>query len=240
MQDDVAYPLELPSDSTPILATVIAGLPPTAAKKSINEKALLAVEWLDRSVFTSDPLVATLFRFFALEALLGDASDRLKNGPLAFRQMTLSRIATGVFRHPDDTFLQYDQVRSYAVHGEIAPTMTPEQASVFAWAVRDTLDQYLTVANKHGFTRRRQLLDLLDGYPGRDELITWIREHGSDEWAKYLDIITASQDAASQSTGEDEEQDPSWPKPIWGLRRGPNIPGLFVLPDCWCQGDVES
>ena len=94
--------------------------------------------------------------------------------------MTLSRIATGVFRHPDDTFLQYDEVRSYAVHGEIAPTVTPQQASHFAWAVRDTLDQYLTVANKHGFTRRRQLLDLLDGYPGRDKLITWIREHGSE------------------------------------------------------------
>jgi hypothetical protein len=31
---------------------------------------------MDRAVFTSDPLVATLFRFFALEALLGNASDR--------------------------------------------------------------------------------------------------------------------------------------------------------------------
>ena len=180
MHDGVAYPLDLLSDLTPILAAAVAGLPPTAPKKSINEKALLAVEWLDRAVFTSDALVATLFRFFALEALLGDASDRLKSGPLALRQMTLSRIATGVFRHPDDTFLQYDEVRSYAVHGEIAPTVTPQQASHFAWAVRDTLDQYLTVANKHGFTRRRQLLDLLDGYPGRDELITWIREHGSE------------------------------------------------------------
>ena len=113
MHDDVAYPLELPPDLTPILAAPVAGLPPTAAKKSINEKALLAVEWLDRAVFTSDPLVATLFRFFALEALLGDTSDGLKNGPLALRQMTLSRIATGYFRHPDDTFLPYDEVRSY-------------------------------------------------------------------------------------------------------------------------------
>lgn len=31
------------------------------------------------------PLVATLFRFFALEALLGKPSERLKNGPLALR-----------------------------------------------------------------------------------------------------------------------------------------------------------
>ena len=83
MHDDVAYPLELSSDLTSVLATAVAGLSPTATKKSINEKALLAVGWLDRAVFTSDPLVATLYRFFALEALFGEASDRRKNGPLA-------------------------------------------------------------------------------------------------------------------------------------------------------------
>jgi hypothetical protein len=112
MHDDVAYPLELSSDLTSVLATAVAGLPPTATKKSINEKALLAVGWLDRAVFTPDPLVATLYRFFALEALLGDTSDGLKNGPLALRQMTLSRIATDHFRHPDDTFLAYKEVRA--------------------------------------------------------------------------------------------------------------------------------
>jgi len=211
MHDDVAYPLELSSDLTSVLATAVAGLPPTATKKSINEKALLAVGWLDRAVFTSDPLVATLYRFFALEGLLGDTSEGLKNGPLALRQMTLSRIATGYFRHPDDTFLAYKEVRSFAVHGEAAPAVTPEQASHFAWAVRDTLDQYLTVANEHGFTKRRQLLDLLDDYPGRDALIAWIRERGSDEWGEYLDSITASPDAADQAAGGDEEQDPADP-----------------------------
>ncbi len=209
MHDDVAYPLELPSDLTLILASPVAGLPSAATKKSIEEKAVLAVKWMDRAVFTSDPLVATLFRFFALEALLGNADDRLKSGPLALRQMTLSRIATGYFRHPDDTFLAYDQVRSYAVHGEIAPTVTPEQASHFAWAVRDTLNQYLTVANQHRFTKRKQLLDLLDNYPGRNELIAWIRGHCSDEWVKYLHSITASQEAADQATLADEEQDPA-------------------------------
>jgi hypothetical protein len=193
--DDAALPLELPADMAPILAAPVAGLPPTAAKKSINEKGLLAVEWLDRAVFAPDPLVATLFRFFALEALLGDTSEDLKSGPLALRQMTLSRIATGYFRHPDDAFLQYDQVRSHAVHGEVTPAVTAEQASLFAWAVRDTLDQYLTVAHEHGFTRRKQLLDLLDIYPGREDLITWIRAH-------------ASEDAADQAKGADGEQDP--------------------------------
>lgn len=207
IHDDVALPAGLPTElMTAVLATPVAGLPPGAAKKSIEEKALLAVEWLERAVFTPDPLVATLFRFFALEALLGDASDKLKNGPLALRQMTLGEIANGYFFDPDDTFLQYDQIRSHAVHGEITPTVTAEQAAEFAWAVRDTLDQYLTVAGRHGFTKRRQLLNLLDNYPKRDELITWIRERGSPEWNNYLDSITASQDAGDQTAGTAEEQ----------------------------------
>jgi hypothetical protein len=211
MHDDVAYPIELSSDLTSVLATAVAGLPPTATRKSINEKALLAAGWLDRAVFTSDPLVATLYRFFALEALLGEVSDRLKNGPLALRQMTLSAIATGHFRHPDDTFLAYEEVRSFAVHGAAAPAVTPEQASLFAWAVRDTLDQYLTVANQRGFTKRRQLLDLLEDYPGRGELIAWIRERGSDKWDEYLNSITSSPEAVDQATGGDEEQVPADP-----------------------------
>jgi hypothetical protein len=47
--DDVAYPLELLPDLALVLATAVAGLPPTATKKSIDEKALLAMGWLDRA-----------------------------------------------------------------------------------------------------------------------------------------------------------------------------------------------
>jgi hypothetical protein len=206
--DDVAYPLELLPDLTLVLATAIADLPPTATKKSIYEKALLAMGWLDRAVFASDPLVATLYRFFALEALLGDSSDGLKNGPLALRQMTLSAIATGGFRNPDNTFLAYKDVRSFAVHGETEPPVTPRQAGSFERAVRETYDQYLTVAKEQGFTKRRQLLQMLDHYEGRDELIAWIREHGSAEWGKYLDSITASPGAADQAAGDDDKQEP--------------------------------
>lgn len=203
MHPDVALPSKLPAALMEvILGTPVAKLPPTAPKKSINEKALLAVEWLDRAVFTPDPLVATLFRFFALEALLGDKSGGLKNGPIAFRQMTLSEIANGYWFHPDDTFLQYDQVRSYAVHGEVAPAVTEQQAAEFAWMVRDTLDQYLSVASEHGFTKRSQLLNLLDNHPRRQEQIAWIRDHGSPDWNDYLDSITASPETDDQPAGE--------------------------------------
>ena len=50
------------------------------------------------------------------------------------------------------------------------------------------------------------MLNLLDNYPKRDELITWIRERGSPEWNNYLDSITASQDAGDQTAGTAEEQ----------------------------------
>jgi hypothetical protein len=122
--------------------------------------------------------------------------------------MTLSAIATGRFRNPDDTFLAYKDVRSFAVHGEAEPPVNPGQASNFERAVQETYDQYLTVAKERGFTKRRQLLQLLDNYENRNELITWIREHGSAEWGKYLDNITASPGAADQATRDDEKQDP--------------------------------
>jgi hypothetical protein len=101
-------------------------------------------------------------------------------------------IATGGFLNPDDTFLAYKEVRSFAVHGKAEPPVAPAQASDFERAVRETFDQHLTVAKERGFTKRRQLLQLLDDYEDRDELIAWIREHDSAEWGKYLDNITAS------------------------------------------------
>jgi hypothetical protein len=189
VHDDIAYRTELPADLTRYQAPPVARLPMTASRGSIEEKALLALGWLDRAVFTPDPLVATLFRFFALEALLGDRSEGLKSGLLALRQMTLSRLATGYFRHPDDTLLQYDEVRSYAVHGEITEDISPEQAGQFEWAVRDTFSQYLDFARQHGIARRSELTGLLDADPIRADLIEWIRANGSSEWAAYLDRI---------------------------------------------------
>jgi hypothetical protein len=122
--------------------------------------------------------------------------------------MALSTIATGRFRNPDDTFLAYKDVRSFAVHGEAEPPVTPKQAGNFERSVRETYDQYLTVAKERGFTKCQQLLQLLDNYENRNELIAWIREHGSAKWGKYLDNITASPRAADQATGDDEKQDP--------------------------------
>jgi hypothetical protein len=129
----------------------------------------------------------------------------------------------------------------FAVHGEAAPAVLPEQASLFAWAIRDTLDQYLTIANQHGFTKRRQLLDLLDNYPGQDALIAWIREYGSDKWGEYLDTLTASPDAADQAAGGDETRNRIQPTPrdsrlpaTSRRRHWPGQPICIRIPSrCW-------
>jgi hypothetical protein len=203
-RDDIGHPIDLPADLTPYLAAPAMTLPITASKGSIDEKALLAMNWLDRADFTPDLLVATLFRFFALEALLGDRSEGLKSGLLALRQMTLSRLVTGHFRDPDDTLLQYDEVRSYAVHGEIAENVSLGQANQFEWAVRDTFNEYLELARQRGCTRRSQLTALLDDDTVRGHDIVWIRERGSPAWADYLGKIEPSPSTTGQEAAEQE------------------------------------
>ena len=54
-------------------------------------------------------------------------------------------------------------------------------------------------------TRRKQLTDLLDGYPGRDELIDWIRQKGSPEWTDYLDEIEPSRRETSEPGDADKQ-----------------------------------
>jgi hypothetical protein len=73
---------------------------PAAPRTDIERKALVAVRWLERAFLTGDELVALLYRFFALEALLGRKSEGLKAHGLALRQMVLAHAVTGFFPHP--------------------------------------------------------------------------------------------------------------------------------------------
>ena len=187
--DDIAYAVELANDMAPFLRLPVASLPLDASKKSVDEKALLAAEWMERAYLATDPLVAMLFRFFALEALLGDVSEDLKAGPLALRQMTLGHVATGRFRNPDATLLNYGSVRSGAVHGEVVTGVTTSDVDQFEWTVRDTLNQYIRVARERGITKRSQLMKILDEHPDRLMLISWLRQNGSPKWTVYLDQI---------------------------------------------------
>lgn len=136
---------------------------------------------------TGEPLVALLYLFFALEALLGDKSEGLKAHGLAFRQAMLSHITMGGFSNPNRTWFLYDKIRSGTVHGEDAPEVSWDMTRNFAWVVRRTLNQYLAVVSDRRLARRGRLLKMLDEHPNRPQLIAWLRANGGPVWTAYLD-----------------------------------------------------
>lgn len=185
-RDDNAYELTVTEKvATNILSHPAMSIPMTD-RSDVEEKASLAMSWMERACLTGDHLVAMLYRFFALEALLGDKSEGLKANGLAFREMMLSHIIDGGFRHPNATFLYYDQIRSVAVHGGQAPDVPQKVAAQFEWAVRDALVNYLALARQHSFARRGKLLSFLDQHPDKLNLLTWIRDYGGPDWDKFL------------------------------------------------------
>jgi hypothetical protein len=145
------------------------------------------MRWMERARFTADPLIALLFLFFALEALLGDKSEGLKAHGLAFRQTMLSHVATGGFTDPNETLYLYDEVRSGAVHGEDAPPVDEDTADGLAWTVRLALSQYLKVARENGLKKRAQLRRFLDDHPDRPKVQAWLRANAGPWWAEYFD-----------------------------------------------------
>lgn len=188
-------PLETPitlglSDELVDLATrsPLAGLV-AAPRNDLERHVQLALRWMERAWLATDPLVAMLYLFFALEALLGEKSEGLKAYSLAFRQMTLSAITTGHFTHPDTTYILYDRVRSGAVHGEDVPEVTWDMVRDFRWTVRNVLLQYIEYARAQRFTRRSRLIEALNNYDDKPKLVQWLRDAASDKWAKYLDKL---------------------------------------------------
>jgi hypothetical protein len=186
--DDIAYGLTLSDDLGKVLENPVMALP-AAPRTDIERKALVAVRWLDRAFLTGDELVALLYRFFALEALLGRKSEGLKAHGLALRQMVLAHAVTGSFPNPNATLLLYDKIRSGAVHGEEVPEVSTAIVHNVESGVRQTLGQYLTLAKDRGLSRRSRLLDVLDNHPDRGDLIAWLREYGGEPWTKYLDSL---------------------------------------------------
>lgn len=209
-RDDDAYELTLTEQSAMELLDHAAMSVPMSERSDIEEKAALAMGWTERAYLTGDNLIAMLYRFFALEALLGDESEKLKGHGLAFRQMMLSHIIEGGFRHPNATFFYYDQIRSVAVHGGQAPDVPQEAAAKFEWAVRDTLANYLALARQQGFSKRGKLLTFLDQHPDKRRLLAWIRDYGDPDWDKFLEENEVPAGPADGSPlGEDNHDEPA-------------------------------
>ena len=189
---EAAYELEYGGDLIDLVSGQIVGQLPIEPQNRLQRKAILATRWIERAMFATEPLVALLYLFFALEALLGDKSEGLKAHALAFRRAMLG-VATGAgFVHPSETFLLYDKVRSAAVHGEDAPAVSWDQVRSFAWDVRQALNAYLEYARAEKFTKQSQLVHALDSHADRPRLIAWLRSNGGSDWTTFLDGIEAT------------------------------------------------
>jgi hypothetical protein len=161
----------------------------------IELKAGVALSWIERAMFADDPLVAMLYQFFALEAILGDKSSGLKGEQLAFRRAMLSHIVTDGFTHPVTALWLYEDVRNDAVHGTSMPDVSWALVQQFAREIRAALNEYLTFAESQGFARRSKLMDALDKHPDRQQLVDWLRDSGGPRWERFVDEQAAADDA---------------------------------------------
>lgn len=188
-REDAPAPLTLDGKLVELARDQPISVLPRQPLTDIDKKADLALRWMERAWVTGEPLVALLYLFFALEAMLGDRSEGLKAHGLAFRQTMLSHITTGGFSNPNRTWFLYDRVRSGAVHGEDAPLVNWDMVSSFRWVVRRALNQYVGLTQKNNIVKRGRLLRLLDEHADRPQLIAWLRRNGGPIWNDYLDRL---------------------------------------------------
>ena len=200
---DAAYELELRPELIALANQMEVLKQPESPVTGLDRQADIAIRWMERASFTAEPIVALLFLFFALEALLGQRSEGEKGHMLALRQSMLSHVVTGGFPDPNLTFRLYDEVRSGAVHGEDAPVIDWDIVHRFAGTVRWTLNQYLKYAHEHGFQRRGRLLRALDTHPDRPQLVEWLSAYGGPWWAEYFGTNDKNGDQVKEpATGE--------------------------------------
>ncbi|NVN00821.1 hypothetical protein [Arthrobacter sp. SDTb3-6] len=184
---DIAYELTLGPSSLDSISNGPVWTMSATPVTDIHKKADLALRWMERARFADEPLIALLYLFFALEALLGDTSEGLKADMLAFRQLVLSHVVSGGFREPNATWFLYSRVRSAAVHGEEPPPVDDAIVDSFEWAVRDTLNEYLTFASTQNIGRRGKLIKALTSHPDVPKLVDWIRTNAGNDWEAYLE-----------------------------------------------------
>lgn len=155
----------------------------------LERRAQIALTWLAEGAFEGDDVKRMLYLTFALEALLGDRSERLKAHGLAYRRAVLGKLASegGAFRHANRIVEIYSQARSAAVHGEKVPGLATRFVDGFAWDVRRALNEVLVLAAEEGITRRRNLRRFLNRSEAAEELAEWIRAHALDNaWGDFL------------------------------------------------------
>ncbi len=162
----------------------VAALPAEPATR-VQRSIETALGWIERAQFVGDPLLETLFGFFALEAMLGDTATGEKGRNLAFRQAMLSLDRKGHFAAPEGTWILYDEVRSTAVHGEDPPRITRDEARAFIAHVHESLFDFIALVQEKGFTRRSHVVAYLDDHPQHRRMLWHLRVTAPGLWAAY-------------------------------------------------------
>lgn len=155
-------------------------------RNDLERHAAMALRWIEEAMVAIDPLAALLLLFFALEAMLGTRSERLKAHGLAYRRALLSFATRENFADPYRALRLYDSVRSAAVHGDEPPQIPDDVQRPFAWDVRSALNEYLQLAAREGLETRRAMLRYLNHHPDRDRLSGWLIETDEQEWGKFF------------------------------------------------------
>jgi hypothetical protein len=158
-----------------IIEKHVMRVPADNQKKGLLKQAQLALDWINRSLMVSEPLIAMLYQFFALEAMLGDPAEGLKSYSLAFRRTMIGHLVDGGWPAPESIYHQYEEIRSAAVHGSEAPAVSPKSASLFESDVVRTLEQYLTFAADNRFTTRAQVRQALAEHEDVENILEHLR-----------------------------------------------------------------
>lgn len=156
---------------------------PVVPTSEIEEQIAIAVGWVDRASFSADPVVATLFRFFALEALFTKRRESMGlKRIIARRCATLSREVESGYMNPLPMPHLYDQVRSQAVHGEEPHQLSEKSAKFVKGLTAKALSEYMTFASANGFQHRWEVLNALDNSEHRTLLIEGLKRHDPKTW----------------------------------------------------------
>jgi hypothetical protein len=190
-REDIPWGLEVNQYLADLAAGQSIASAPAIPLTDIQRRIDVAIRWMERATFEPDRLLGILFLFFALESLIGEKTGELKAGALSFRQMMLSHIVDARFTNPITTFDLYQVTRSDTVHGEAISAVDESRYDQFSNVMLRTLEQYMEIANREGFTKRKQLRKYLDEHPDRALLIKWVMDRGSiPEFEKqYKDLV---------------------------------------------------
>lgn len=166
----------------------LSTLPLTGANE-VEHRTNLALRWFERAQLAADPNVEVLYLFFALESMIGDKSEGLKASALAVRRAVLGLAVRGGFTHPARIFLLYDEVRSAAVHGEVAPELGRKEVDRFAWDVRRAISEFLSFARTEGLTKRKQVRKALDTDERLNSVLDGLLREDPKLWQQYVDRV---------------------------------------------------